>query len=169
MGSSARSNHIDWYLPEKRGIIPLDSFHVSSNVRRMVRNGHFELRINSCFEEVMRQCANRPETWINDIIIESYKELNRLGFAHSFEIFQDGELSGGLYGGAIGKAFFGESMFRITPEADKAALFYCHRELVRNEFILWDTQYYTPHLASFGCVEISNQKYQRLLKKALQN
>lgn len=169
MSASRHDESYEWYGARRRGIIPINDFKVSKNVRRLIRQGRYSWKVNSCFRAVITECANRKTTWISDLIIRSYDYLNRLGYAHSVEIFdQDGNLTGGLYGVSVGSAFFGESMFNREPEADKIALHHCHRVLDLNGYELWDTQYYTDHLAQFGCKEIPNILYLELLEKALQ-
>lgn len=167
MARSRDSEGVDWYSAPKRGIIPIDEFHVSRNVQRIIRQQRFEIRVDQNFREVVQLCAKRSETWINDLIINSYDILNQAGYAHSVEVFKEEELVGGLYGVALQSAFFGESMFKKEKEADKIALFYCHQILKQNGFLLWDTQFYTEHLSRFGCIEIDSEKYDILLEKAL--
>jgi leucyl/phenylalanyl-tRNA--protein transferase len=159
----------EWYLPKVRGIIPMDGFRLSKNSDRLRRNKiPHSIRYNSDFRGVIEGCAARPETWISPLIIESYVNLHHLGYAHSVEIYNESdELIGGLYGVALGTAFFGESMFHFQPEADKFALFYCHQRLKERGFTLWDTQFYTDHLGTLGGIAISNADYQHLLKQAL--
>lgn len=160
---------VGWYSTEKRGVIPLQEFHVSKNVQRLIRRGRYRYRINTSFEEVMKKCANRTTTWISDIIIHSFHVLHLAGHAHSVEIFdQQDNLVGGSYGVALGAAFFGESMFKKAPEADKISLWHCHQILRKNGFELWDTQFYTEHLAQFGCIEISAAEYEKRLEQALE-
>jgi leucyl/phenylalanyl-tRNA--protein transferase len=168
MSESRDDDTVNWYSALKRGIIPIESFHVSKNVGRIVRQGRFECRINTCFGEVIRECANRKSTWISELIINSFEVLHQSGHAHSVEMFnEEGRLAGGLYGVSLGGAFFGESMFKNEKEADKVALWHCHRILKKNGFKLWDTQFYTEHLSQFGCIEISPEEYKRRLDKAL--
>ncbi len=168
MSASRHDESYEWYGARRRGIIPIDDFKVSKNIHRIVRQGRYSWKADSCFREVITECANRNTTWISDLIIRSYDYLHKLGYAHSIEIFDhSGSLAGGLYGVSVGAAFFGESMFKKGPEADKIALYYCHRILDVNGFELWDTQYYTDHLAQFGCKEIPNITYMKLLEKAL--
>lgn len=157
----------EWYTARRRGIIPLDQFHVSKNVRRLIRQGHFRVDYDTCFREVMEACADRTSTWISKVIIESYVQLHELDFAHSVEIWKDDKLAGGLYGVTIGGAFFGESMFHYQKDMDKIALYFCHQRLVEGGFVLWDTQFYTDHLSRFGCIEISADEYLRKLYEAL--
>lgn len=168
MSESRHDEGVEWFSARRRGIIPLDKFRVSSNVERIIRQGRYRCRVNTCFKEVMQECASRQTTWISDIIINSFDILHQAGHAHSVEMFdEDDQLAGGLYGVSLGAAFFGESMFKNQKEADKVALWHCHQILQDNGFLLWDTQFYTDHLAQFGCIEISAGEYQQKLKDAL--
>lgn len=168
MAGSRDDPEVNWYTSRRRGIIPLDRFRVSSNVRRMIRNNHYLVKIDSAFRGVMEACANRNITWISDELIESYCRLHELGHAHSVDVYnKKRELVGGQYGVSLGAAFFGESMFERDKEASKVALYYCHKTLVEGGFELWDTQFWSEHLAQFGCVEIPAQEYQRRLREAL--
>lgn len=169
MADSRDDPEAKWYTATRRGIIPLDEFKVSSNVRRIIRNNHYEVKIDSAFREVMEYCADRKTTWISGEIIESYCNLHELGYAHSVDVFDhDGNLVGGQYGVSLGAAYFGESMFGTAKEASKVALYYCHQALVSGGFRLWDTQFWSEHLAQFGCIEISAEEYQQRLQQALQ-
>lgn len=167
MSDSRNSHNYDWYTAKRRGIIPIDKFHISKNVQRLIRQHRFKVRYNSNFREVMEACADRSSTWISEVIIESYVRLHELNFAHSVEIWKSNQLVGGLYGVAIGGAFFGESMFHYETDMDKIALYFCHQRLANNGFVLWDTQFYTDHLSQFGCEEISSEEYKRRLHSAL--
>jgi leucyl/phenylalanyl-tRNA--protein transferase len=167
MADSREDEEVEWYSARSRGIIPLEDFHTPKNVLRIIRQGRFAIRVDTMFREVVKACAERETTWINDLIINSYDLLNQSGNAHSVEVFQDKELVGGLYGVSLGGAFFGESMFRNEKEADKVALYYCHQILKKNSYTLWDTQFYTEHLGRFGCKEIEPKEYQKLLAQAL--
>lgn len=168
MSESRDDDTVNWYSALKRGILPINDFHVSKNVRRIVRQGRFECRINTCFDDVIQECANRKTTWISELIISSFEVLHQTGHAHSVEMFnENGELAGGLYGVSLNRAFFGESMFKNDKEADKVALWHCHQILEKNGFELWDTQFYTEHLSQFGCIEISPEEYKVRLNKAL--
>ncbi|MEX1122112.1 MAG: leucyl/phenylalanyl-tRNA--protein transferase, partial [Balneolales bacterium] len=149
------------------GIIPLENFRVSKKVKRLSRQKRFTYAINRDFKGVMEACADRRTTWISQNLIESFTQLHKLGFAHSVEVYENGELAGGLYGVSIGGAYFAESMFQRIPEASKIALLYCHRHLVKQGFELWDVQFYTKHLGQFGCVQITSREYEARLKKAL--
>jgi leucyl/phenylalanyl-tRNA--protein transferase len=158
---------IGWFSPDPRAIIPLDySFHVPHGLERVLKRGLFELRFNQSFETVMRACAGRKETWITGEIIESYCELHRRGFAHSVEAWREDRLAGGLYGVAIGGAFFGESMFHRETDASKVALHGLVERLRDRGFTLLDTQWLTPHLRQFGAMEIPRRRYLRLLADA---
>ena len=156
---------IAWFSPDPRGIIPLDEgFRVPHGLRRTLKKGAFEIRVDTAFETVMRACAVREETWINEEIIASYTALHRLGHAHSVEAWQDGQLAGGLYGVTLGGAFFGESMFHEVTDASKVALHALVMRLRARGFELLDTQWLTPHLETFGAREISRSDYRdRLL------
>ncbi len=168
MSESRKDTGFHWYTAARRGIIPIDEFRVSGNVKRIIRQERYRPEINKRFRNVMIKCASRNTTWISDLIIDSYELLHEMGYAHSVEMInRDGGLAGGLYGVAIGSAFFGESMFKKEKEADKVALWHCHRIMQNNGFELWDTQYYTEHLSQFGCIEISNNEYMERLQKAL--
>ena len=161
------NGEIAWFSPDPRGIIPLDAFHLPHGLRRILKKSVFELKIDTAFEEVVRACAEREETWISEQIIQSYLNINDLGYAHSKEAWSDGELAGGLYGVSLQGAFFGESMFHRKTDASKVALAGLVGRLQRRGFALLDTQYITPHLRTFGAVEISRRQYLRLLNQAL--
>ncbi len=161
------NGEIAWFSPDPRGIIPLDSFHVPHGLRRALKKGKFQIRLNTAFEGVIRACGERKETWISEDIVQSYVSLHRLGFAHSVEAWLDNELAGGLYGVSVHGAFFGESMFHREPEASKVALVGLVGRLNQRGYRLLDTQYVTSHLKNFGAVEIPRSKYIRLLKQAL--
>lgn len=160
-----------WIDPEKRGILPLDGFHVSRRLRRTVRSGRYEVRCNTAFGVVVRSCAapgpNREDTWINDEILSLYGDLHALGRAHCVETWLDGELVGGLYGVSLGAAFFGESMFSLARDASKVALVHLVARLVKGGYKLLDTQFVTDHLTQFGVVELPRAGYRELLSEAL--
>jgi leucyl/phenylalanyl-tRNA--protein transferase len=167
------AGEIRWYSPDPRGVIPLERFHLPARLARLVRGGRFRVEINRSFEEVIRACAEterKPEdagTWISDEILASYVKLHRLGIAHSVETWLDDRLVGGLYGVALGGAFFGESMFHHVTDASKVALAALVERLRARDFRLLDVQWVTPHLERFGAVEISRSKYLKLLEQAL--
>jgi leucyl/phenylalanyl-tRNA--protein transferase len=167
MAESKEADDVEWYIARKRGIIPIGKFHRSENLARIIRQERFEIRVNSNFREVVTQCANRDSSWINDLIINSYDVLNQHGNAYSVECYRDEELVGGLYGVKLKAAFFGESMFKKEKWADKVALYYCHEILHQNGFLLWDAQFYSEHLAQFGCIEIEAEEYEKMLDEAL--
>src|SRR3954451_4268095 len=158
---------IEWFSPNPRAILPLKEFHVPHTLERVARRKEFEIRIDVSFTEVMRECARRPETWINQEIIESYTRLHELGHAHSIEAWREGKLAGGLYGVAVGGAFFGESMFHRVTDASKIALVALVLHLRARKFALLDTQWLTPHLQQFGGTQISRSHYLRLLRRAI--
>ena len=162
-----RHGPIGWYAPDPRGIIPLDAFHVPRSLRQTVARGVFEVRVNDDFPAVIRACAERDETWISPEIERTYTDLHRLGIAHSVEAWQDGRLAGGLYGVALGGAFFGESMFSRITDASKVALVALVERLRERGFALLDVQWVTPHLARFGAIEIPRREYERQLAAAL--
>jgi len=165
--ADSRQGEIGWYSPDPRAIIPLDGLKISRSFKQTLKKKKFQIKINTSFEEVMRQCAEREDTWISEEIIQSYLELHRLGYAHSVETWKDGSLAGGLYGVAIGAAFFGESMFSRVKDASKVALVYLVDRLNTKKIELLDTQFMTPHLARLGAVEIPKQVYLGILQKAV--
>jgi len=162
---------IYWYDPDPRAIIPLDTFHVPRSLARRLRQGGFEVRVDTCFRQVMAACAapapGRETTWINAEFIAAYGELHDLGFAHSVETWLAGELAGGLYGVSLRGFFAGESMFSRQPDASKIALAYLVEHLRRQKFTLLDTQFTTDHLRRFGAYEIPRREYRRRLEAAL--
>lgn len=158
---------IRWFSPDPRAIIPLEDFHVPHGLRRALRKGEYEVRIDTAFEETMRACAERDETWINEEIVQSYVELHRLGHAHSVEAWREGRLAGGLYGVSQGGAFFGESMFHRETDASKVALHALVQRLRERGYRLLDTQWLTPHLVTFGAFEIPRSVYRELLAASL--
>lgn len=158
---------IFWVDPGERGVIPLDGFHISRSLAKQMRKGGYRPAINENFADVVRACADRPETWINADIFDVFSELHAQGFAHSFEIYQDDTLIGGTYGLTLGGAFFGESMFSTRTGGSKLALAHLVDHLRRTGFILFDTQFLTAHLASLGAIEISRETYHKKLAQAL--
>lgn len=161
---------IRWYSPDPRGVIPLDTFHVSRRLARSLRQQRFEIRVNTRFRDVIQACADREDAdgdWIDAEIIDSYCALHAQGFAHSVETWQGERLVGGLYGVAIRGAFFGESMFHRVSDASKAALTALVDRLRARGYTLLDTQWVTEHLAQFGAVEIPRRRYLRMLDDAL--
>jgi leucyl/phenylalanyl-tRNA---protein transferase len=171
MAESADDPTLFWVDPDRRGVLPLDAFHVSRKLQKILRSGTFDVRIDTAFAEVIRLCGEahhgRPSTWINSEIIRLYAGLHRMGHAHSVETWRDGRLVGGLYGVALGGAFFGESMFSREPESSKVALCHLVARLRRGGFKLLDTQFVTKHLSQFGVREIPRSEFRRLLAQAL--
>jgi leucyl/phenylalanyl-tRNA--protein transferase len=171
MAESADDNALYWIEPERRGILPLDAVHVPKSLARTIRRGGFEVKIDNDFDAVIEGCAapriGRRSTWINGRIRGLYRELFALDHCHTVEVWQDGELTGGLYGVHLGRAFFGESMFSRARDASKIALVYLVARLKYGGFTLLDTQFVTGHLARFGAIEVSRQAFQRLLEDAL--
>jgi leucyl/phenylalanyl-tRNA--protein transferase len=162
------TEEIEWYRPDPRTIIPLESFHISRSLAKTLRQGVFEVRYNTDFEGVMRGCADREEgTWISEEFIQVYGDLHRLGKAHSVEVMLGDRLVGGTYGVAIGSAFMAESMFHYETDASKVALASLVERLRAREFTLLDVQYLTPHLARFGAIEIPFRDYYDRLRRAL--
>ncbi len=157
-----------WVDPRKRGIIPLDGFHISRSLARRLRRGGFDISVNADFSGVLDGCADREATWISADIHQQYLSLHRLGHAHSLEVWEDGILAGGVYGVVLGAAFFGESMFSRRTDASKIALAYLVDRLSQAGFSLFDTQFLTEHLASLGGIEISRARYKRQLNAALE-
>jgi len=164
-----RRGDIGWFSPDPRAVIPLDDrFHVPHGLKRAMRKHKFEVGSDEQFEAVIRACAGaRERTWISEEIIANYCKLHQLGFAHSIEVRKGPELAGGLYGVAIGGAFFGESMFHTETDASKIALLTLVERLRARGFVLLDTQWSTPHLEQFGTYEIPKLEYLALLKHAL--
>jgi leucyl/phenylalanyl-tRNA--protein transferase len=162
------NDSIEWFSPDPRAILPLEDFHEPHALRRVLRKRVFETSINNAFSEVIEACAKREDTWINREIIESYTQLHELGHAHSVESWKQGRLAGGLYGVAVGGAFFGESMFHHETDASKIALVALVENLRARKFVLLDTQWLTPHLEQFGGIEISRNHYLRLLRGAVE-
>ena len=172
MAETADDPGLYWIEPQKRGVIPLDSFHLPRRLARTVRSGKFEIRIDHDFEAVIAACAapapGRNKTWINRRIRRLYSELYRGGHCHTVEAWREGELVGGLYGVRIGRAFFGESMFHRERDASKVALAHLVARLRLGNFALLDAQFITEHLWQFGAVEIERARYQRILSDAVQ-
>jgi leucyl/phenylalanyl-tRNA--protein transferase len=171
MAESAEDPSLYWIEPDLRGIIPLDRFHVSSRLARTVRSDHFKVTINRDFDGVIDGCAEpqdgRPRTWINERIRTLYRKLHDRRHCHSVEVFLGDDLVGGLYGVALGRAFFGESMFHRVRDASKVALVHLVARLRAGGFVLLDTQFVTDHLKLFGAVEVPRRQYHKLLESAL--
>jgi leucyl/phenylalanyl-tRNA--protein transferase len=171
MAESAEDPALYWIEPEKRGIIPLEGFHVPARLARTVRSERFEIHVNRNFEGVLDGCAEsrpgRARTWINTRIRVLYRKLYHIGHCHSIEAYEGGELAGGLYGVCLGRAFFGESMFHRARDASKVALVHLVARLKAGGFTLLDTQFVTDHLQTFGAVEVSRRQYHKVLESSL--
>lgn len=171
MAESRHDPDLYWIDPDVRGVIPLTDFHIPRRLRRTLRNGPYEVRSDADFVGVIRGCAehtgSRPDTWINTEIEGLYNALFDMGFAHSVETWQDGELVGGLYGVSLGGAFFGESMFSRARDASKIALCHLAARLCKSGFTLLDSQFLTKHLRQFGAIEIDRPDYKKRLATAI--
>jgi leucyl/phenylalanyl-tRNA--protein transferase len=171
MAESADDPVLYWIEPQARGILPLDAISVPRRLARTIRNLPYEVRVDSDFDGVIRGCAasrpGRRTTWINDKIRDLYRDLFRLGYCHTVEVWDQGKLAGGLYGVALGGAFFGESMFSNIRDASKIALVYLAARLRTGGFTLLDTQFVTDHLRQFGTIEVDKQEFNRRLEEAL--
>jgi leucyl/phenylalanyl-tRNA--protein transferase len=165
--ADSKTEEINWYSPDPRTIFDLNEFHIPRSLKLTLKKCDFEVRVNRRFEEVMRACAEREETWISETIIQSYMQLHQLGFAHSIETWRDDTLIGGLYGVAIHGAFFGESMFSRERDGSKIALVHLVNRMKERGFTLLDTQYLTPHLKNFGAREIPRSEYLKRLENSL--
>ena len=171
MAEGRHDPHVYWIDPEMRGILPLDHIHISRSLRKTLRRNPFEIRCDSDFDGIIEGCAapgpGRADTWINQQIHQLNRQLFEMGFAHTVECWQDGEMVGGLYGISIGGAFFGESMFSRATDASKVALVHLVARLVAGGYRLLDTQFITDHLAQFGAIEVPRRSYRRMLTAAL--
>lgn len=167
MAASAQTSELHWFEPTQRGILPVGGVHVSRSMRRWLRHCGWQASIDQDFMGVVAGCADRDETWINAGLTQLYAELFTMGHAHSLEIRQDGALIGGVFGLSLGGAFFAESMFSRRDNASKAALIWLSAHLKRCGFVLWDTQYPNPHLASMGGQTIDRAAYRQRLAHAL--
>ena len=159
MSESRDDPEIFWVDPQRRGILPLDGFHISRSLARAMRCSTWTITTDHDFRGVLDGCADRPDTWINAEIRALYIALHERGQAHSLEVWEDGTLVGGVYGVVLGSAFFGESMFSRRTNASKIALACLVDRLRQGGFTLFDTQFITDHLASLGAVEISRAQY----------
>ncbi len=170
MAETRDATELFWLDPEPRGILPLDGFHLSRRLRRTALAGGFEVTTDRAFEAVIDGCAapapGREESWINPQIRSLFLAVHRMGAAHSIECWQDGRLCGGLYGIAIGGAFFGESMFSRRRDASKVALVFLVARLRLGGFRLLDTQFITSHLSQFGAIEVARARYRGMLAEA---
>jgi leucyl/phenylalanyl-tRNA--protein transferase len=167
MAETAADPELFWVDPKRRGILPLDRFHISRSMRQFLQRQSITATLNASFDVVLFQCANRDETWINSTLHRNYKELHALGRCHSLEVWQDGALLGGVFGITIGGVFCGESMFSQGTNGSKSALAFLTTHLSNCGFSLFDTQFITDHLRSLGAVEISRAAYQSQLADAI--
>lgn len=161
-----------WWSPDPRCILPLDGVHVPRRLRRRLRQGIFTMTSNRAFSEVLKNCARQPRpgqegTWLLPEMRTAYTRLHEMGFAHSVEAWRGGNLAGGIYGVALGRVFFAESMFHHESDASKAALVWCAERLRAGGFVLFDCQQETPHMKRFGAVMVSRRRFRRMLDKAL--
>lgn len=168
MSETREDTEVFWVEPRMRGIFELDRFHISRSLAKHMRQEPYQISFDAAFSDVMRGCADRDETWISQTILDLYCELYELGIGHSIEVWDKGELVGGVYGITIGSAFFGESMFSKRTNASKIALAYLIDRLRLGGFTLFDTQFLTPHLASLGAIEITKAAYKKRLKAAIE-
>lgn len=159
---------IHWIDPRRRGVLPLDGFHLSRSLARRIRSRSCRVTTDTAFDAVVEACADRPETWISHRIQRLYQDLHRTGHAHSIEVWQDDSLVGGVYGLTLGAAFFGESMFSRATDASKVALAHAVHRLRAGGFRLFDTQFLTPHLESLGAIEVPRADYHRRLAEAME-
>ncbi len=171
MAESRNDEEIHWIDPDFRGILPLEAIHVPRKLRQIMRRSPYDVRCDTAFDAVIRGCASpapgRRDTWINRTIEQLYCDLHEMGFAHSVECWRDDSLVGGLYGVALGGAFFGESMFSRAPNASKIALVHLAARLKKGGFELLDTQFETPHLRQFGVTEIPREDYRTQLSTSV--
>ena len=173
MAESRHDRGLFWVDPDVRGVLPFEAFHIPRRLRRTLRRRPYQIRCDAAFDDVLVGCAevtsDRPETWINQEIEGLYRALFDMGFAHTVECWEDGELVGGLYGVSLGAAFFGESMFSRARDASKVALCHLVARLERGGYRLLDTQFVTDHLRQFGAVEIARSKYRDMLANAMRH
>ena len=171
MANNQDDAKIDFFDPNPRGIIPLESFHVSRSLRKLIRKGIFKVTYDAAFPSILEGCSqtsqNRPTTWINHEIKTVYKQLFDMGYCHSIEIWCEKSIVGGLYGVSIGAAFFGESMFSLKPNASKVALVHLVASLKQEGFVLLDSQFTNKHLVQFGAINISRADYKKRLSLAI--
>ena len=172
MAETRRGSRLYWLDPEQRGILPLDSFHLSKRLRRTVLSGEFKVTSNRAFSAVIAGCAasapSREDTWISPDIERLFQDLHRQGHAHSIESWQGDKLVGGLYGVSMGGVFFGESMFSLARDASKVALVHLVARMRMGGYVLLDTQFVTTHLAQFGAIEVPRDTYKAMLAAAVQ-
>jgi leucyl/phenylalanyl-tRNA---protein transferase len=167
MAESRSDDALHWVDPRRRGIFPLHNFHISTSLAKRIMRGSYTIRTDFSFSGVVGACAERSETWINAPLVALYDTLHRTGDAHSLEVWEDDQMTGGVFGVTLGGAFFGESMFSVRTDASKIALAYLVDRLRAAGFQLFDTQFLTPHLMSLGAVEITRSDYHDRLRHAL--
>lgn len=169
--ADGRNGEVHWYSADPRAVIPLEMYRPQRSLRPILNKKTFEVRYNTCFETVMRNCAaprsTDPNTWISEEMIQVYVQLHQLGYAHSVETWYEGELAGGLYGVTLGGAFFGESMFTLRPNASKVAFHYLIHRLAEKGFTLLDTQFINDNVLRYGAIEIPATDYMRQLEMAI--
>lgn len=163
----AGTGQIGWFRPDPRAIIPVDGFHASRSLRRTLKRVPFRVTFDHAFADIMKACADREGTWINDEFIGAYCELHRRGYAHSVEVWLQEELVGGLYGVALSGGFFAESMYHKATDASKVALFHLITHMQKKAMTLLEVQFLTPHLKSLGAIEISDESYIQMLHDAM--
>ena len=167
MAESADDPRLYWFDPPLRGVLPIDGLHASRSLRRDLRRGGWSAHIDGDFDMIVRRCADREVTWINDQLRQLYHDLHRSGQAHALEIRRDGAFAGGIFGVTLGRAFFGESMVSARSNGSKMALLWTASQLSRAGFALFDTQFLTPHLKRMGGIEIPRRIYRQQLRIAL--
>jgi leucyl/phenylalanyl-tRNA--protein transferase len=169
--ADAETGEINWYRPNPRAIIPIETYQPSRSLKPILNKGMFEIRVDQQFRRVMEMCAepraDEPETWISTEIIDVYTALHQMGLAHSVEAYLEGELVGGLYGVHIGAAFFGESMFTRASNASKVCFHHLITILRKNQFELLDSQFMNDNVKRYGAIEISRVAYEKRLAKAI--
>jgi len=162
-----QTGEIGWFHPDPRAILPLDGFHLSRSLKKVIDKKNFRVSFDTAFDSVMAGCADRDDTWISDEIFRVYGQLFNLGYGHSVEVWHEGELAGGLYGVALGGAFFAESKFHRVTNASKVAVWALVERMKKSGMSLLEVQYLTPHLASLGAIEVTDREYKRRLRDAL--
>jgi leucyl/phenylalanyl-tRNA--protein transferase len=167
------TGEIFWYSPDPRAIIPIQSYKPAKSLKPIINQKRFEIRVDTCFEQVMRNCAlprpSEPETWISEEIVQAYTELHKMGLAHSVEAWQDDKLVGGLYGVSLGAAFFGESMFSFVSNSSKVAFHYLIQILREQKYELLDSQFMNDNVQRYGAINIPRTAYIKRLAKALKS
>ena len=167
MANHRYSKEISWYQPKNRGIMPMAAMHISRSLKRKIKNQHFLVTFDKAFEAVLSHCQNRYETWINDELFQTYVILHEAGYAHSTEVWKNGQLAGGVIGVALKGAFFGDTMVSLQTDASKFALVALCAVLLSTGYELFDTQFISDHLRTLGAIEITNCDYQIRLQSAL--